>query len=168
MKLLSLLMVVGALAGTSASAAPKEKEKAAPADPIAAVAKTYGGKVWSQEDPPPTGTSDALRTWLSSRAGSSEVGRKKKDTPWVINYVAVFKKAAAKGPMTVQFVDKKDPKNLVDQYSPENDTATFVYQGSYELDPDHGFNTGHTYLVRVGQIIKGKFQPYASGELTLK
>jgi hypothetical protein len=167
MKLLSLFVAVGALAGASAVAAPKEKA-AAPADPNAAVAKSYGGKVWSQEDPPPTGTADALRTWLSSRAGASEVGRKKKDTPWVINYVAVFKKPAARGPITVQFVDKTDPRSLVDQYSPENDTATLIYQGSYELDPDHGFNTGHTYLVKVGQIIKGKFQPYASGELTLK
>jgi hypothetical protein len=161
MKLFLLSAVLLALA------APKSKQDDPP-DPNAAVAKSYGGKVWSQEDPVPTGTGESLRAWLSARGAGSEVGRKTKDAPWVINFLAVFKKPAAKGPMTVQFVDKKDPKSLVDQYSPQNDSATLVYQGSYELDPDRGFNTGHTYLVRVGQIIKGKFQPYAMGEITLK
>jgi hypothetical protein len=82
--------------------------------------------------------------------------------------VAVFKKPAAKGPITVQFYDKEDPKNVVDQDSPSNDAATLVYQNTYDLDPDHGFNKGRTYVMKVGQIIKGKFQPYATGELKLK
>ena len=148
-------------------AAPKSKQDEV-ADPNVSVAKTYGGKVWTQEEPVPNGSGETLRAWISGRGAMSEVARKTKDAPWIVNYLAVFKKPAARGPITVQFVDKKDPRSLVDQYSQQNDSATLVYQGSYELDPDHGFNSGHTYLVRVGQIIKGKFQPYASGELTLK
>lgn len=161
MKLLALSALVLALAG----ATPKKKE-APPADPNEAVAKTYGGKVWTEETLPAGG--EALRTWLSSHPTGGEVGRKSKDGPWTVAYVAVFKKPAAKGPITVQFFDKEDPKNVVDQGSPANDAATLIYQNTYELDPDHGFNKGRTYVMKVGQIIKGKFLPYASGELKLK
>jgi hypothetical protein len=43
-----------------------------------------------------------------------------------------------------------------------------VYHGTYDLDPDRGFNKGRTYVIKVGQIIKGKFMPYATAELKLK
>jgi hypothetical protein len=56
----------------------------------------------------------------------------------------------------------------VDQFSPSSDIARMVFEGNYELNPDLGFNKGHEYFIKVGQIIKGKFQPYASGELALK
>jgi hypothetical protein len=161
MKLLALSGLLLAL-----SAAKGTKKEAPPPDPNAAMAKSYGGKVWTEEKLP--GGGDALRTWLSSHPAGGEVGRKSKDGPWTVAYVAVFKKPVAKGPITVQFFDKDDLKNIVDQDSPANDAATLVYQGTYELDPDHGFNKGRTYLMKVGQIIKGKFQPYASGELKLK
>jgi hypothetical protein len=80
----------------------------------------------------------------------------------------VFKKASAKGPMTVQFVDKTDPKNVIDQDSPNNDAAALVFQSSFDMDPDKGFNKGHTYLIKVGQLIKKSFIVYATGEVTLK
>jgi hypothetical protein len=163
MKLLALSALLLAL-----SSAKKNKEPPPPADPYVAVAKTHGGKVWTQEKAP-AADGEALRAWLAQNPpASGEVGRKGKDGPWTFAYVAVFKKPIAKGPVTVQFFDKEDPKNIVDQGSPANDAATLVYQGIYELDPDHGFNKGHTYVMKVGQIIKGKFQPYATGELTLK
>jgi len=160
MKLLALSALLLALS------AAKNKEPA-PADPNVAVAKLYGGKVWADEKTPAS-DGDALKACLSSRPAGGEVGRKSKDGPWTVSYVAVFKKPAAKGPITVQFFDKDDPKNVVDQDSPSNDAATFVYHGSYDLDPDHGFNKGRTYVIKVGQIIKGKFLPYASAELKLK
>jgi hypothetical protein len=162
MKLLALSALLFALS----TASGKKKEVPA-ADPNAAVAKTYGGKIWTEEKVP-AGGGEALRSWLSSHPAGGEVGRKSKDGPWTVAYVAVFKKPAAKGPITVQFFDKEDLKNVVDQDSPANDAATLIYQGTYDLDPDHGFNKGRTYLMTVGQIIKGKFQPYASGELKLK
>jgi hypothetical protein len=161
MKLLALSALLLAL-----SAAAKKKEPPPPPDPNAVVAKTQGGKIWAEEKLPAAG--DALRTWLTSHPAGGVVARKSKDGPWTVSYVAVFKKPAAKGPITVQFFDKEDPKNVVDQDSPANDAATLIYQGTYDLDPDHGFNKGRTYVMKVGQIIKGKFQPYASGELTLK
>src|SRR3954453_19084000 len=137
MKLLALSVLLLALS------AAKKKEPPPPADPNVAVAKGYGGKVWADEKTPAGG--EALKTWLSSRPAGGEVGRKSKDGPWTVSYVAVFKKPAAKGPITVQFFDKDDPRNVVDQDSPSNDAATLVYQNTYDLDPDHGFNKGRTY-----------------------
>jgi hypothetical protein len=161
MKLLALSAILLALSGATG-----KKKETPPPDPNEAVAKTYGGKVWTEEKLP--GGGEALRSFLSSHPAGGEVGRKSKDGPWTVAYVAVFKKPAAKGPITVQFFDKQDPKNVVDQDSPSNDAATLIYQNTYDLDPDHGFNKGRTYVMKVGQIIKGKFQPYASGELKLK
>jgi hypothetical protein len=147
--------------------APAKKDESPP-DPNAAIAKTYGGKVWADDDAIPPAKGDALKSWLSTQPAGVEVRRKTKEGPWPLSYLAVFKKPAAKGPITVRFFERGDPKHVVDQYSPENSDATSVFQGQYDLDPDLGFNKDRTYVVKVGQIIKGKFQTYATGELTLK
>jgi hypothetical protein len=160
MKLLALSAALLALASAS-------KKKDTAANPNAPLVRTYGGRVWSTESPPPA-DGEALRAWLATQRGGAEIVRKAKDGPWNASYVAVFKRPVAKGPVTVKFFDKNDPRSVVEESSSPNGAATVIYQGSYELDPDHGFNKGHTYVVKVGQIIKGKFQPYASGELTLK
>ena len=98
----------------------------------------------------------------------AEVSRKPNDERWPITYVAVFKKAPVKGPMTIEFVDKKDPRTLVDQYSSQPQSGSLVFQDPYDLDVNNGFNKGHTYIIKVGQIIKGRFISYATGEVTLK
>jgi hypothetical protein len=163
MKLLVLSVALLSLAAPS-------KKNSPPAEappPNAALARTYGGRVWATEGAAPAG-GEELRAWLAAHGGAAELARKGKEGPWTVTYVAVFKHPAAKGPVTVKFFDKANQKNMVEESSSDNDAATLVYQGSYELDPDHGFNKGHTYVVKVGQIIKGRFQPYASGELTLR
>jgi hypothetical protein len=162
MKLLALSLTLLAVAATGKKSTPPPTSS-----PNATLSKTYGGRVWAADNPAPAG-GDELRAWLAARQASPELARKGKDGPWTVTYVAVFKRPAAPGPVTVKFFDKKDGKSLVEESSSANDAATVVYQGSYELDPDHGFNTGHTYVLKVGQIIKGRFQPYASGEVTLK
>jgi hypothetical protein len=163
MKLLALSALLLAVAPA------KKKEAPPPPDPNSTISKSFGGKVWTDEKALAAPNAEALQAWLAARpAGGGEVARKSKDGPWTVAYVAVFKKPAAKGPITVQLFDKDDPKNVIDQDSPANDAATLVYHGIYDLDPDHGYNMGRTYVIKVGQIIKGKFLPYASGELKLK
>jgi hypothetical protein len=151
-----------------ALAAAKKKEEAPPPDPNAVVAKAHGGKVSVTDEALPSSEGDRLSAWLGARPKVPEVGRKTKDGPWNVSYVAVFKKPSAKGPITVQFFEKDDQKSVVDTYSPPNDVAALVFQSTYELEPDKGFNKGRTYVIKVGQILKGKFQSYASGELSLK
>lgn len=148
--------------------AAKTKEPAAPADPNAVVGKAHGGKVWVQKESFPSLEGDRLVAWLGGNAAAPELARETKDGPWSLRYLAVFKKPSVKGPMTIQFFDKSEPGTIVEQDSPSNDEAGFVFQSSYELSPDSGFNKGHTYLIKVGQILKGKFVSYATGELTLK
>ncbi len=99
---------------------------------------------------------------------AAEVTKKANEERWPINFLAVFKKPPAKGPLTIEFMDKKEPGTLVDQYSTETPVGTLVYQEPYDLDTNNGFNKGHTYVIKVGQIIKKKFVNYASGEVTLE
>jgi len=164
------LVTAALLAATSASAAPKKasKEAAPTVDPNTDVAKIHGGKVWVVSDSIPGVEGDGLQKWLTAHPSNAEIVRKGTEERWAINFMAVFKKPPAKGPMTVIFVDKKEPKVIVDQVSPQTPGATLVYQEGYDLEQNNGFNKGHTYVIRVGQLIKGKFQLYASGEIALK
>jgi hypothetical protein len=164
------LVAVVLLATTSASAASKKANKeAAPAvDPNTAVAKNHGGKVWVVSDSIPGVEGDGLEKWLAAHPANAEIVRKGNEERWPINFLAVFKKPPAKGPITVMLVDKKEPKIIVDQFSPQTPGAALVYQEGYDLEQNNGFNKGHTYIMRVGQLIKGRFQLYATGEISLK
>ncbi len=163
---MNILVLVGATFLSLAAA--KDKGEAPAADPNAGIAKEFGGKVWVNDDSIRAAKGDELRAWLTSHKPAIEVARKTKDGPWTISFLAVFKKPSVKGPMTVQYFEKGDAKNIVDQYSPPNEEASVIFLDTHDLEPDHGFNKGKTYVIKVGQIIKGKFVPYATGELTTK
>lgn len=157
------------LASGSVSAAPKKAAKeTASADPNVEVAKAHGGKVWVSTDNIPSLEGDAMAKWLAAHPANPELSTGDRKDRWVINFLAVFKKAPAKGPMTIQFVDKKDPKVIVDQVSPQTPGGSLVYQEGYDLEQDNGFNKGHSYIIKVGQLIKKRFEVGATGEFTLK
>lgn len=137
-------------------------------DPNTASSKAHGGKVYIVVEPPPNAEGEDLSKWLSSRPATTEIAKKANEERWPITFIAVFKKPPAKGPMTVEFKDKKEPSNLVDQYSPQTPGGSLVFQEPYDLETNNGFNKGHTYLIKVGQIIKNKFVSYATGEVSLK
>jgi hypothetical protein len=165
---LALALGACALAAPAVAAKPKQAtEAAAPADPNEPVAKAHGGKVWVQPGSFPSQEGDRLREALAALPATGELPQSRKDGPWPINFLAVFKKASVKGPRTVQITEKQD-KAVVDQSSIDNASASLVYQASFELSPDSGFNKGHAYVIKVGQILKGKFVPYAQGEFSLK
>jgi hypothetical protein len=147
----------------------KKAKKATPAaDPNEIVGKSHGGKVWIVTGAAPSGEGAELDKWLSSHPSAGEVTKKPNEERWPITFIAVFKKAPAKGPVTVEFVDKKEPGTLVDQFSPPTVAESVVFQEPYDLETNNGFNKGHTYIIKVGQIIKGKFVSYATGEVSLK
>jgi hypothetical protein len=157
------------LAKNESASAKKAKKASVPmADPNEIVGKSHGGKVWIVSGAPPSGEGEALSKWLSSHPSTTEVTKKPNEERWPITFIAVFKKAPAKGPVTVEFVDKKEPGTLVDQFSPPTVAESVVFQEPYDLETNNGFNKGHTYIIKVGQLIKGKFVSYASGEVTLK
>jgi hypothetical protein len=70
--------------------------------------------------------------------------------------------------MTIEFVDKKEPSTLVAQDASQTPGGALVFQEPYDLDANNGFNKGHTYIMKVGQLIKGRFVTYATGEISLK
>jgi hypothetical protein len=172
--LLGLVLIVAAgtgpqLAQAAGKAAKKDAKGSAPAaDPNVVVSKAHGGKVWIITASPPSGEGEELNKWLSGHSPASEITTKAKEERWPITFLAVFKKASVKGPITIQFVDKKDSSTLVDQYSTQSQSGGLVYQEQYDLDTNNGFNKGHTYVVKVGQIIKNRFVSYSTGEVTLK
>jgi hypothetical protein len=137
-------------------------------DPNVAVAKPHGGKVWILAGATPNVQGEELVKWLSSHPTATEITKKPSEERWPITFLAVFKRPPAKGRMTVEFVDKKEPGTLVDQYSPDTIATSVVFQEPYDLDTDNGFNKGHTYVIKVGQIIRNKFVSYATGEIALK
>jgi hypothetical protein len=166
---LALLLAAPVPALAAKDAAKKAKKSAAPAaDPNEVVGKSHGGKVWILNGPAPSGEGEDLNKWLSSHPSATEVTKKPNEERWPITFIAVFKKAPAKGPITVEFVDKKEPGTLVDQFSPPTVAESVVFQEPYDLDTNNGFNKGHTYIIKVGQLIKGKFVSYSTGEVTLK
>ena len=154
--------------GGAGEGAKKGKTSTPAADPNTAVAKAHGGKVWFLAGTPPGAEGVELSKWLSSHASVGEVSKKPNEERWPINYLAVFKKPPAKGPVTVMLVDKKEPRIIVDQFSPQTPAATLVYREGYDLEQNNGFNKGHTYIMKVGQLIKGRFVTYATGEISLK
>lgn len=170
-----LLAAIALLVATNAAPvfakgdAKAKKGGAAPAaDPNIAVAKAHGGKVWILGSATPSAEGEELSKWLSSHPSLTEVSKKPNEERWPINYLAVFKKPPAKGPMTIEFVDKKEPGSLVAQDSSQTMGGSLVFQEPYDLDTNNGFNKGHTYIMKVGQIIKGRFVTYATGEISLK
>jgi hypothetical protein len=150
-------------------AAKTKKASSSPAaDPNTAAAKSHGGKVWVLTGSPPSAEGEELAKWLSTHAPTAEITKKAKEERWPINFLAVFKKPPAKGPLTIEFMDKKEPGTLVDQYSTQTPGGALVFQEPYDLDTNNGFNKDHTYIIKVGQIIKNHFVSYATGEVTLK
>ena len=145
------------------------KRNAAPKnDPNVPASKVHGGKVWVLSGPAPNVEGEELVKWLSSHAPAVELTKKANEERWTVNFLAVFKKPPVKGPLTIEFTDKKEPGILVDQYSTQMPAGDLVFQEPYDLDTNNGFNKGHSYFIKVGQLIKGKFVNYATGEVSLK
>jgi hypothetical protein len=153
--------------GGRSKKAPSSASSAA--DPNAVVGKTHGGKLWILAGPLPGSEGEYLSKWLSSHPSATEVSKKPTEERWSISYIAVLKSLPAKGPMTITFVDKKEPRTLVAQDSSQMPGGgSVVFQEPYDIDVNNGFNKGHTYIMKVGQLIKGRFKSYVSGEITLK
>jgi len=166
---LALLIATNA-APLYAKGRAKSKRSAAAqvSDPNAVVAKEHGGKVWILTSTAPDSEGEELSKWLSSHPAAGEVSKKPSEERWPIKYLAVFKKPPAKGPITIQFVDKKEPRVLVAEDSSQTMGGSLVFQEPYDIDVNNGFNKGHTYIMKVGQIIKHRFISYATGEVSLK
>lgn len=167
---LALVVTMNAAPAFAKDATKAAKKAASPAaDPNAVVAKAHGGKLWILAGSLPGSEGEELSKWLSNHPSATEVSKKPNEERWAISYVAVFKSLPAKGPMTIEFFDKKDPKTLVAQDSSQTPGGdSVVFQEPYDIDVNNGFNKGHTYIMKVGQLIKGKFKSHASGEITLK
>jgi hypothetical protein len=165
---IALLVATHAAPVFAKGSGAKKGAAAAAADPDAVVVKAHGGKLWILTSAPPSSEGEELSKWLSSHPSVTEVTKKPNEERWRIVYLAVFKRPPAKGPLTFNFVDKKEPRTLVAQDTSQSPAGSLVFQEPYDLQANDGFNKGHTYIMKVGQIIKNRFVSYVTAEITLK
>jgi phage terminase large subunit-like protein len=82
------------------------------------------------------------------------------DAPWTLELTGTFKRPAWAGNALFLFFDLEDPDSI------ENRQFTALYQAPLKagpkvaarvsLSPEDGFRPGHTYRVRIVQLISGK------------
>jgi hypothetical protein len=92
-------------------------------------------------------------------------------TPWTLEITGTFKRSAWAGNALFLFFDLEDPAAL------ENRQFTALYQAPVKagakvaarvsLAPEDGFRAGHTYRVRIVQLINGKEMVLAESDVSL-
>lgn len=97
--------------------------------------------------------------------------KRQKDKRWKVTVVAFFKKAAAKGPITVWFYNaaNKAPLKKQDPVFVQSLNVEAKNHLVYELDidPNDGFNKMKSYWIYFGQIFGSKNKIYAKGKVQL-
>jgi hypothetical protein len=93
------------------------------------------------------------------------------NSPWTIEVSGTLKRAAWAGNALFLFFDMEDPEAL------ENRQFTALYQAPLKaaakvaaritLSPDDGFRAGHTYRLRIVQLINGREIVLGEGDLSL-
>jgi hypothetical protein len=105
---------------------------------------------------------------------SSLLGRRavvEEAVPWTINLNATLRHPALKGNVQFLVFDMEDPKSI----SSHEVTAMWQVRvpagnqisARLTLSPDEGFHSGHTYRVRICQIIRNKEVILAEGDVRL-
>jgi hypothetical protein len=118
------------------------------------------------------GASAPVAARKSAAAPVTQFARGDKSGPWLVELQATLKHAAVAGNALFVIFDEEDP------HAVENHEYTAMYQTSihsgraldakFAFHPDEGFRAGHTYRVRVAQLIGGKELVLTEAELTLK
>ncbi len=116
--------------------------------------------------------SEPVAARRSAAAPVPQFARGDQTGPWIVELQAVLKRAAVAGNALFVIFDEEDP------HAVENHEYTAMYQTAirsgraldarFAFHPDEGFRAGHTYRVRVAQLLGGKEVVLTEAELTLK
>lgn len=108
---------------------------------------------------------------FSRAAAAGAADAPDENQPWTLELSAALKKPAWTGNALFLFFDMDDPDAL------PNRQFTALYQAPIKagkqvaarvvLTPDEGFRAGHTYRVRIVQLINGKEIILAEGDVSL-
>jgi hypothetical protein len=109
---------------------------------------------------------EALARLFEKSPPKGEIRREAKGR-WQPTMVAFFAKKSVDGPVTIWLFDKADKDQEPIQALSVDAKPTEIFVHELDIDPDLGYNAGHTYLVKVGQIVAKKERIYAAGELKL-
>src|SRR5262249_11570324 len=106
---------------------------------------------------------------VAAKAGAAEA---KRTQPWDALLVANLKKPTVRGTVLFVVYDKNDPEAIkqheVTQIWYVTMPASRNVAARVQFDPDDGFNAGHSYLLRVVQIIGKREQVLAEGAVKLE
>ena len=133
--------------------------------------RRFLGKIFFSNTPIKDRSAAALTRKFSGAKARMAIKRNK-EKAWAVEVVAFFRKESFGGPVTFWIYDLKDKASIrarepVTAKSIDA-TPTKIFVHKLFIDPNLGFNKNRSYLIRVGQIIKGRHKIYASGQVDLK
>src|SRR5262249_9511190 len=106
---------------------------------------------------------------VAAKAGAAQA---KRTQPWDVLLVANLKKPTLPGTVLFVVYDKNDPEAIKRHEVTEiwyvTMAAARAVAARVQLDPDEGFNAGHTYLLRVVQLVSKREVVLAEGSVKLE
>jgi len=165
------LVAVVLLAATSAGAAPKKAAKEAATkptvDPNIDVAKVHGGKVWVMSDSIPTSEGGELAKWLTAHPATRNSPARTmrtggRSTFWPCS------RSAGQRPDNGHVGRQERAENHCRSILTADTWRSLGLPGRLRPGTEQRIQQGPHLRHPVGQLIKGKFQLYASGDITLK
>jgi hypothetical protein len=111
----------------------------------------------------------ARGTQVAAKGGLGTAGA---DQPWQVEMVARFRARSEEGPIIVAVFDRDDPESMARKevkvlwtvsMSPGRDLGI-----RFLLSPEDGFQTSHTYVVRVVQVHGTRDRVLAEGDVHLE
>ena len=109
------------------------------------------------------------RAALASANGAAKADRHQ---PWQLQLVAPLRQRSVQGTVMIVIYDREDPKAVQNREVTVlwdfKSIATKLLGVSARLDPEDGFQAGHTYLFRVTQILGKREVVLAEGDVKLE
>lgn len=109
------------------------------------------------------------RAALASAGGAAKADRHK---PWQLQLVAPLRQKSVAGTVMIVIYDREDPKAVQNREVTVlwdfKSVATRLMGVAAQLEPEDGFQAGHTYLFRVTQILGKREVVLAEGDVKLE
>jgi hypothetical protein len=106
---------------------------------------------------------------VASAAGNAKADKKQ---PWELELVATLRQKTVQGTVMVVIYDREDPQAVANREVTalwDFKTVASKQLGVHaRLDPEDGFQAGHTYLFRVTQILGKREVVLAEGDIKLE
>jgi len=133
------------------------------------------GSTVTSADEAPEGPDGAVRVTLLSRAAQVAATARTplgdEAAPWDVKLVAHLKRKTVKGAILILAYDRADPEGMarreVTGLWSVDTSSSGALALQLRLSPDAGFRAGHTYLIRIVQVLGRREIVLAEGDVQL-